>query len=42
MEVTEVLRRWPEARIRQRRWMRLPDAEASLRHEQRRFVRAVE
>jgi uncharacterized protein len=42
MRVTDVLDRWPEDDVRERRWMGLADAEACLREELRRFIRAVE
>ena len=42
MRVTEVLDRVAEEDIRERRWMRLSDAESCLREELRRFIRAVE
>ena len=42
MRVTRVLEHWLEDRLRQRRWMKIPDAVACLRQELRQFVRAVE
>jgi 8-oxo-dGTP pyrophosphatase MutT (NUDIX family) len=42
MRVTEVLEHWLEDKLRQRRWMRIPDAAACLRKELRQFVHAVE
>lgn len=42
MRVTEVLSRWPEERLRERRWMPIEDAEACLREELRPFIRAVD
>jgi phosphohistidine phosphatase len=42
MRVTTVLEHWLEDKLRRRRWMRVPDAEARLRKELRQFVRAIE
>jgi 8-oxo-dGTP pyrophosphatase MutT (NUDIX family) len=42
MRVTDELEHWLEKKLRRRRWMRVPDAAASLRRELRPFVHAVE
>lgn len=42
MRVTEVLDHWLEAKFRRRRWMRIPDATASVREELRKFVQGIE
>jgi len=42
MRVTDVLEHWLEDKLRQRRWMRIPDAAACLRKELRPFVHAIE
>jgi 8-oxo-dGTP pyrophosphatase MutT (NUDIX family) len=42
MRVTDELEHWLEKKLRRRRWMRIPDAAASLRRELRPFVHAVE
>ena len=42
MRVTDVLEHWLEDRLRRRRWMRIPDAAASVREELRQFVHAIE
>jgi phosphohistidine phosphatase len=41
MRVTAVLDHWLEAEVRQRRWMRVPDAAACLREEVRGFVHRI-
>jgi len=41
MRVTAVLDHWLEKRVRQRRWMRVPEAAAHVRHELRDFVHAA-
>ena len=42
MRVTDVLERWLEDDFRQRRWMRVRDAAAKVRHELRQFLHTVE
>jgi 8-oxo-dGTP pyrophosphatase MutT (NUDIX family) len=42
MRVTEVQDTWPEEHFRERRWMRVAEAEAIIREELREFVRAVD
>ena len=41
MRVTDVLDSWLEDDLRTRRWMRIPEAAASVRQELQRFVRAI-
>jgi phosphohistidine phosphatase len=42
MRVTRVLEHWMEDKIRQRRWMPIPDAAARLREELQQFVHDLE
>jgi 8-oxo-dGTP pyrophosphatase MutT (NUDIX family) len=42
MRVTKVRERWLEDKLRERRWMRLPDAAACLRVELQRFLLRLE
>jgi 8-oxo-dGTP pyrophosphatase MutT (NUDIX family) len=42
MRVTSVLEKWLEDKLRRRRWMRIPDAEACLREELQPFVQVIE
>src|SRR5262245_13185825 len=42
MRVTRVLEHWLEEHVRERRWMRIPDAANRLREELRQFVHAIE
>ena len=41
MRVTRVLERWLEDELRERRWMRLPDASACLRRDLKPFLRQL-
>jgi phosphohistidine phosphatase len=41
MRVTNVLDSWLEDNLRTRRWMRIPEAAASVREELQEFVRAI-
>jgi 8-oxo-dGTP pyrophosphatase MutT (NUDIX family) len=42
MRVTDVLDRWLEDDVRERRWMRVPEAAACVRNELREFVYALD